>query len=83
VWSASVAPVLAYIDVDLSTDAQCGSEAIRADVAHRLLPLVEDTGWFFDTELLVLADRGPERRPTSRRPTSPAGTVDDLGAPRP
>jgi putative flippase GtrA len=39
------------------TDAQCGFKAIRADVARRLLPLVEDTGWFFDTELLVLAER--------------------------
>jgi putative flippase GtrA len=114
VWSASDAPVLAYVDVDLSTDlaallplvaplvsghsdvaigtrlsrgarvvrgpkrevisrcynailrgtlhvrfsdAQCGFKAIRRDVAHRLLPLVEDTGWFFDTELLVLAER--------------------------
>jgi hypothetical protein len=36
-------------------DAQCGFKAIRADVAHRL-PLVEDTGWFLDTELLVLAE---------------------------
>src|SRR5205807_3002350 len=114
VWSASDAPVLAYMDVDLSTDlnallplvaplisghsdlaigsrlsrgsrvvrgtkrevisrcynlilrgtlavrftdAQCGFKAIRADVAQRLLPLVRDTGWFFDTELLVLAQR--------------------------
>ncbi|WP_425565896.1 glycosyltransferase [Pseudonocardia ailaonensis] len=114
VWSASDAHVLAYCDVDLSTDlnavlplvaplisghsdlaigtrlgrgsrvvrgakrefisrcynlilrstlaagfsdAQCGFKAIRADVARRLLPLVEDTGWFFDTELLVLAER--------------------------
>ena len=113
-WEASDAPVLAYCDVDLSTDlaallplvaplisghsdvaigtrlgrgarvvrgpkreiisrcynlllrgtlqtgftdAQCGFKAIRADVARRLLPLVEDTGWFFDTELLVLAER--------------------------
>jgi putative flippase GtrA len=113
-WSASDAQVLAYCDVDLSTDlaallplvaplisghsdlaigtrlgrgsrvvrgarrefisrsynlllrgtlgagfsdAQCGFKAIRADVARRLLPLVEDTGWFFDTELLVLAER--------------------------
>jgi putative flippase GtrA len=40
-----------------SSDAQCGFKAIRADVAARLLPLVEDTGWFFDTELLVLAER--------------------------
>ncbi|MGY1619251.1 glycosyltransferase [Geodermatophilus sp. SYSU D00691] len=39
------------------SDAQCGFKAVRADVARRLLPLVEDTGWFFDTELLVLAER--------------------------
>jgi putative flippase GtrA len=39
------------------SDAQCGFKAIRADVAQHLLPLVEDTGWFFDTELLVLAER--------------------------
>ena len=39
------------------TDAQCGFKAIRADRARELLPLVEDTGWFFDTELLVLAER--------------------------
>ena len=113
-WSTSDAPVLAYMDVDLSTDlaalaplvaplisghsdvaigsrlargsrvvrgpkrevisrcynlllktalaagfsdAQCGFKAIRADVAQRLLPHVADTGWFFDTELLVLAQR--------------------------
>ncbi|MEU9142358.1 bifunctional glycosyltransferase family 2/GtrA family protein [Streptomyces sp. NPDC048349] len=114
VWSGSDAPVLAYMDVDLSTDlnallplvaplisghsdlaigtrlarssrvvrgakrefvsraynlllrsslaarfsdAQCGFKAIRREVAERLLPLVEDSGWFFDTELLVLAER--------------------------
>ena len=114
VWSASDACVLAYMDVDLSTDlaallplvapllsghsdvaigsrlartsrvvrgprrefisrsynallrtalrvrfsdAQCGFKAIRADCARQLLPLVEDPGWFFDTELLVLAER--------------------------
>ena len=114
VWSTSDATVLAYMDVDLSTDlaalapliaplisghsdlaigtrlgrgsrvvrgakrefisrcynlilkstlaagfsdAQCGFKAIRADVAQRLLPHVADTGWFFDTEVLVLADR--------------------------
>ncbi|MEA2828849.1 MAG: hypothetical protein QOG43_3288 [Actinomycetota bacterium] len=39
------------------TDAQCGFKAVRADVARALLPLVEDDGWFFDTELLVLAER--------------------------
>jgi glycosyltransferase involved in cell wall biosynthesis len=114
VWSASDSPVLAYMDVDLSTDlggllplvaplisghsdvaigsrlargarvvrgpkrefisrcynlilrtvlgvrfsdAQCGFKAVRRDAAQQLLPLVEDTGWFFDTELLVLAER--------------------------
>jgi putative flippase GtrA len=112
-WSASTARVVAYMDVDLSTDldallplvapllsghsdvaigsrlassarvvrgpkrelisrgynlllkttlragfsdAQCGFKALRADVARSLLPLVEDQGWFFDTELLVLAE---------------------------
>ncbi|GAA4670220.1 bifunctional glycosyltransferase family 2/GtrA family protein [Frondihabitans cladoniiphilus] len=39
------------------SDAQCGFKAIRRDVATRLLPLVEDDGWFFDTELLILAER--------------------------
>jgi glycosyltransferase involved in cell wall biosynthesis len=39
------------------SDAQCGFKAIRGDVARELLPLVEDRGWFFDTELLVLAER--------------------------
>jgi putative flippase GtrA len=38
-------------------DAQCGFKAIRAAVADQLLPLVEDDGWFFDTELLFLAER--------------------------
>jgi putative flippase GtrA len=39
------------------SDAQCGFKAIRADAARRLLPSVRDEGWFFDTELLVLAQR--------------------------
>lgn len=39
------------------SDAQCGFKAIRTDVARELLPLVEDGEWFFDTELLVLAER--------------------------
>ncbi|MEV5201141.1 dolichyl-phosphate beta-glucosyltransferase [Streptomyces sp. NPDC053720] len=113
-WSRSPAPVLAYMDVDLSTeltallplvapllsghsdiaigtrlapgsrvvrgpkreitsrcynallrsvlavgfsDAQCGFKAVRRDVAERLLPLIQDSEWFFDTELLVIAER--------------------------
>jgi glycosyltransferase involved in cell wall biosynthesis len=43
------------------TDAQCGFKAIRSDVAHRLVPLVVDDGWFFDTELLLLAERNGMR----------------------
>ena len=39
------------------SDAQCGFKAIRADVAREVLPMVEDDAWFFDTELLVLAER--------------------------
>jgi putative flippase GtrA len=39
------------------SDAQCGFKAMRSDVARQLLPLVADTGWFFDTELLVIAER--------------------------
>jgi glycosyltransferase involved in cell wall biosynthesis len=118
VWSASDAEVVAYMDVDLSTnldallpltrplltaeydvatgsrllpgsvvtrgvkrevisrcynrllravlrtgfrDAQCGFKAVRGDAARTLLPLVEDRGWFFDTELLVLAERSGMR----------------------
>jgi putative flippase GtrA len=38
------------------SDAQCGFKAARADVARQLLPMVQDQGWFFDTELLVLAE---------------------------
>jgi glycosyltransferase involved in cell wall biosynthesis len=38
-------------------DSQCGFKAITRQAARELLPLVEDTGWFFDTELLVLAEK--------------------------
>ena len=39
------------------SDAQCGFKALRRDVAQQLLPWVEDDSWFFDTELLVIAER--------------------------
>lgn len=39
------------------SDAQCGFKAMRSVVARELLPLVVDAGWFFDTELLVIAER--------------------------
>ncbi len=38
-------------------DAQCGFKAMSADVARRLLPVVRDDGWFFDTELIIRAKR--------------------------
>jgi putative flippase GtrA len=38
------------------SDAQCGFKALRADVARSLLPEIENENWFFDTELLLLAE---------------------------
>ena len=38
-------------------DAQCGFKAISAEAADTLLQLIQDNEWFFDTELLVLAER--------------------------
>jgi glycosyltransferase involved in cell wall biosynthesis len=43
------------------TDAQCGFKAVRAEVARELVPRIEDQTWFFDTELLVLAQRAGMR----------------------
>ncbi|MSQ41686.1 MAG: glycosyltransferase family 2 protein [Dehalococcoidia bacterium] len=37
------------------SDAQCGFKAISRAAARQLLPLVRDTRWFFDSELLVVA----------------------------
>jgi putative flippase GtrA len=113
-WSASRAPVVAYMDVDLATgleallplvapllsghsdvaigtrlapgahvvrsarreiisraynlilkitlsnscsDAQCGFKALGRTAIEVVLPLVDDESWFFDTELLVTAQR--------------------------
>jgi putative flippase GtrA len=39
------------------SDAQCGFKAVRADAARGLLEDVRDESWFFDTELLILAQR--------------------------
>jgi putative flippase GtrA len=43
------------------SDAQCGFKAVRADALQGLLPAVRDQSWFFDTELLVLAQRSGMR----------------------
>ena len=45
-----------YMGTEFS-DAQCGFKAIRRDVARTLLPKVTDTQWFFDTELLIKAEK--------------------------
>ncbi|NUR57555.1 MAG: glycosyltransferase [Catenulispora sp.] len=39
------------------SDAQCGFKAARTEVVQALLPRVQDEEWFFDTELLLLAER--------------------------
>ncbi len=49
-----------YLGVSFS-DAQCGFKAMRHDAAERVLPYVQDTNWFFDTELLVIAERAGMR----------------------
>ena len=42
-------------------DAQCGFKALSRRAADELLPLVRDNGWFFDTELLLLAENAGYR----------------------
>ena len=39
------------------SDAQCGFKAMRGDVLPELLDAVRDQSWFFDTELLIAAQR--------------------------
>ncbi len=39
------------------TDAQCGFKAVTREVVDRVVPQVKDQAWFFDTELLVLAEK--------------------------
>ncbi len=48
--------IKAYMGTRFS-DAQCGFKAIRKDVSENLLPKVTDTQWFFDTELLIKAEK--------------------------
>lgn len=39
------------------TDAQCGFKAVTREVVNNIVPQVKDEYWFFDTELLVLAEK--------------------------
>ena len=43
------------------SDTQCGFKAITRRAARELLPLVQNDEWFFDTELLLLAEKGGYR----------------------
>jgi glycosyltransferase involved in cell wall biosynthesis len=38
-------------------DMQCGFKAFRTDSIRKLLPLIEDRQWFFDTEILLIASK--------------------------
>ncbi|MBI5087513.1 MAG: glycosyltransferase [Actinobacteria bacterium] len=48
--------ILRVVFANRFRDAQCGFKAIRTDVARLLVPAVADDGWFFDTELLLVAE---------------------------
>ncbi len=39
------------------SDAQCGFKFVTREVIERIVPKIKDQGWFFDTELLVLAEK--------------------------
>ena len=42
-------------------DAQCGFKALSRRAARDVVPLVRDNGWFFDTELLIVAEKNGYR----------------------
>lgn len=39
------------------SDAQCGFKAVSRQAVEQIVPQIEDQSWFFDTELLVLAEK--------------------------
>ena len=39
------------------SDAQCGFKAVSREVVAEIVPNVKDQSWFFDTELMVLAEK--------------------------
>ena len=42
-------------------DAQCGFKAVSRRAADDVVPLVVDNGWFFDTEMLLIAAKNGYR----------------------
>ena len=49
-----------FLGLDVS-DAQCGFKAISQEAVKKLIPLVQDNKWFFDTELLLIAQENGYR----------------------
>ncbi len=43
------------------TDAQCGFKAVTRNVVKTVIPNIEDNAWFFDTELLIYAEKSHMR----------------------
>jgi len=43
------------------SDAQCGFKVVSRRVVEEIVPQVKDQAWFFDTELLVLAEKSGYR----------------------
>jgi glycosyltransferase involved in cell wall biosynthesis len=43
------------------SDAQCGFKALSRRAVQELVPLIENNEWFFDTELLILAEKAGYR----------------------
>ena len=39
------------------SDAQCGFKAVTRKAVKEIVPLIQDNEWFFDTELLTLAEK--------------------------
>lgn len=39
------------------SDAQCGFKAVTREVVNKIIPHIEDNGWFFDTELLLISEK--------------------------
>ena len=39
------------------SDAQCGFKALSRNAVEQIVPQIKDQSWFFDTELLVLAEK--------------------------
>lgn len=43
------------------SDAQCGFKAVTRNVVNEVIPHIQDNGWFFDSELLIVAEKAGYR----------------------